>query len=139
MLQYFPGAMIARLGGLFGPGLKKNAVYDLMNDNGVETINPESTFQFYDMSHLWRDLLRMEERGLSLTNFVTEPVSMREVVDAAFPCKVVGAAPSPRATYDIRTRYAEAMGASGEYLASKKTVLASLAKFVADEAGSAGR
>jgi len=136
MQQSFDNPMIARLGGLFGPGLKKNAIYDLMHDTGVETINLESTFQFYDMSGLWRDLLRMEERRLSLGNFVTEPVSMREVVDAGFPGKTVGSAPSPRAMYDIRTLYAEEMGASGDYLTTKQTVLEALAKFVKAGAGS---
>jgi nucleoside-diphosphate-sugar epimerase len=128
--QLFPGAMICRIGGVFGPGLKKNLIYDLLHDNGVEKINLASSFQFYNVDHLWADLTSMEQRGLALVNFLTEPVTMREVVDRAFPGKPVGSEPAPVAAYDVHTRYAEQMGGTGRYLEAKDAVLLGLQRFV---------
>lgn len=136
MLAQFPEAMIPRLGGLFGPGLKKNLIFDLMHDNGLENINLDSAFQFYDMNHLWKDLLQMEAQRLKLVNLVTEPVVMREVVKRMFPDKQVGATPAPRAAYDIRTLHDKAMGGANGYLASKESVLDAMQEFVNTNSGS---
>ena len=61
----FP-TLIARLPALFGPGLKKNAVFDLLHDNQVEKIHPESTYQFYDVRWLWPDLEKARGAGIQL-------------------------------------------------------------------------
>jgi nucleoside-diphosphate-sugar epimerase len=138
MKRLFPGARIVRIGGVFGRGLKKNLIYDLLHDNGVEKINLGSSFQFYDVGGLWADLVRMEDNDLSLVNLLTEPVTMGEIVERVWPDKVVGTEPGPIARYDVRTKYAVEMGGAGGYLASKAQVLDGLAAFVAAEtAGSA--
>ncbi len=137
MKRMFPEARVVRIGGVFGRGLKKNLIYDLLHDNGVEKINLGSSFQFYDVGGLWADLVRMEEQGLSLVNLLTEPVTMGEIVERVWPGKVVGTEPGPLAAYDVRTKYAEEMGGAGGYLASKAEVLERLEKFVAAEVASA--
>lgn len=139
MTQMFPEAMICRIGGVFGLGLKKNLIYDLLHDNQVEKINLESSFQFYNIAHVWADLQRMERSGLRLVNFLTEPVTMREVVERAFPGKPVGTVPGPLAAYDVHTRYAAEMGGEGHYLESKEAVLRGLESFVRQETAGAGR
>jgi len=133
MSTLFPGAKICRIGGVFGPGLKKNLIYDLLHDNGVEKINLDSSFQFYNVEHLWADLTSMDQRGLKLVNFLTEPVTMREVVVCAFPDKSVGSEPAPVAAYDVHTRYASEMGGTGHYLESRGAVLRGLQQFVAQQ------
>jgi nucleoside-diphosphate-sugar epimerase len=139
MKKLYPGAMIVRVGGVFGPGLKKNMLYDLLHDKGLETINPESTFQFYNVGGIWADIERMEEQGLKLVNFVTEPIQMKSILDGLFPGKSVGSQPAPTAFYDIRTIHAEAMGGPEHYLATKEQVMEQLEAFVASEsAGAAG-
>ena len=49
--EYF-SAIIIRLPGLFGPGLKKNALYDLLHDHQVDAIDPRAVYQFYDVTRL---------------------------------------------------------------------------------------
>ena len=110
--------------------LRKNTIFDLLHDNCLESINPESSFQFYNVSHLWADLLRMEEHKLSLVNFVTEPIRMGEIVSIMFPGKLVGSALAPHAAYDIRTLHSEVMRGADGYLSNKATVLNELKQFV---------
>ncbi len=137
MKRLFPEARVVRIGGVFGRGLKKNLIYDLLHDNGVEKINLGSSFQFYDVGGLWKDLVRMEDNDLSLVNLLTEPVTMGEIVERVWPGKVVGTEPGPLAAYDVRTKYATEMGGAGGYLATKAEVLEGLEKFVAAEVAGA--
>lgn len=137
MSELFRQVMICRIGGVFGPGLKKNLIYDLLHDNGLEKINLDSSFQFYNVNHLWADLATMERHGLKLVNFLTEPVTMRDVVHRAFPGKPVGSEPAPVAAYDVHTRYAEQMGGTGRYLEAKDAVLRALQQFVEQQTAGA--
>lgn len=139
MKRLFSEAMICRIGGVFGPGLKKNLIYDLLHDNGIEKINLDSSFQFYNIAHVWADLLKMENNGLRLVNFLTEPVTMREVVERVFPDSVVGTDPGPLVVYDVHTRYAVEMGGAGSYLESKAAVLQGLESFVRQQTAEAAQ
>ncbi len=75
---------ILRLPGLFGPGLKKNVIYDFLHDNAVNRIPADGEFQFYPLMRLWADIDRARASGLQLVNFATEPVSVHEVAREAF-------------------------------------------------------
>lgn len=131
--EHFPNITIVRLPGLFGPGLKKNVVYDLLHDNCLEMINTKSTFQFYDLRCLADDIERAEKAGLDLVNLFTEPVSVSEILEKFFPQAAVGAKPSPEAHYDMFTRYANLRGLTGNYLYTHDEVMAQLADFIAQE------
>ena len=51
----FANAQVIRLPALFGPGLRKNFVHDLLHDEHFELTHRDSVFQFYDMRDFWRD------------------------------------------------------------------------------------
>ena len=51
-----PNHYILRLPALFGKGLKKNALYDLIFNNNVELISPDSEFQWYNITHIYEDI-----------------------------------------------------------------------------------
>ena len=121
---------IIRLPGLFGNGLKKNVIFDLLNDNLLESINPASCFQYYFLDHLFADITRCLDSGLPLVNFATEPVATSEILARFFPTKTVGFNPAPKAVYDFRTRYNSVIGGNGGYIYNRETVLNDLGKFI---------
>jgi nucleoside-diphosphate-sugar epimerase len=123
-------ALIVRLPALFGPGLKKNAIYDLLNNNQIEKIDGRAVFQFYNVRRLWRDIGIALDANLSLMHLVTEPVSMAEVARSAFGFEWVHHLSATPPSYDLRTRHAALYGGAGGYICGKDRVLAELADFV---------
>lgn len=134
--EHFPNVLVVRLPGLFGQGLKKNAIYDLMHGNDIHKIHADGVFQFYNLDHLWSDIGKAMAERLTLVNFATEPVSMREVAREAFAMDFDCQPGSPPARYNFRSRYAEILGGRGGYLYPREQVLSELREFVAREKSS---
>lgn len=126
-------SLSVRLPALFGPGLKKNAIYDLLHNNQIEKIDSRAVFQFYNLRRLWRDIRIAAGAGLSLIHLATEPVSMAEVARSAFGHDWDNHLPGTPPTYDFRTRHAALYGGTGGYIRGKKRVLAELASFVREQ------
>ena len=129
----FTDRLVARLPGLFGPGLKKNVVYDFLHDNEIEKIHQDGSFQFYDLRHLWSDLERARAASLDLVHLATEPVSVRDVAEVAFGFTFENDLPPPGPRYDFRTRHAAAWGKNGPYQYDRRSVLEDLRAFVSAE------
>jgi nucleoside-diphosphate-sugar epimerase len=125
--------LVVRLPALFGLGLKKNAVYDILHENEVGKIDSRGRFQFYDVRRLWADVEVARKAGLALVHFATEPASMAEVTRVAFGFVFNNELPGAPACYDFRSRHARLYGGAGGYLLAKGQVLAALADFVAAE------
>lgn len=122
--------IIVRLPGLFGPGLKKNIVYDLIHEHEVENICPASVFQFYPVVNLWDDLVLVEKHGLKLVNFATEPVSVERVALEVFDFNVGRLRSEQAASYDMRTKFANELGGRGDYMHDANTVLSFMKDYV---------
>lgn len=133
----FPGALVLRLPALFGLGLRKNVVFDLMHDNCLDAISPHSSFQWYDLARLWADVEAAQQAGLELANLAVEPVGTAEIIDRLFPGKRVGEKAGAPGSYDVRTAHAAAFGGEGGYVMGRDEVLDRLAAFVAAERGAA--
>lgn len=123
-----------RLPGLFGPGLKKNIIYDLIHGNATDAICPDSVYQFYDLTRLWADIETTRRGGLALVNFATEPVSVRDVARAGFGIDFENPKATKPARYDMRTRHAALFGGANGYLAGKTAVLSAIHAFVQSQA-----
>ncbi len=121
---------VIRLPGLFGNGLKKNVIFDLLHDNILETINPASRFQYYFLDRLWNDISRCLEARLPLVNYATEPVATATILERFFPGKIVGGNPAAPAAYDFRTRFNAELGGANGYLYDAKTVLGDIATYI---------
>ena len=124
---------IVRLPGLFGPGQKKNVIYDFLHDNNVDQINPKGVFQFYSLEHLAHDINIGRQNGLKLLNITSEPTSVAEVARICLDHELTNEINKPAARYDYRSRYAHLFGGHHGYLYNKEQVLSDLRKFVARE------
>jgi nucleoside-diphosphate-sugar epimerase len=131
-------AHIVRLPGLYGPGLKKNIIYDFLYDNDVRKIDSRGVFQFYELRRLWADIERIMANELPLVHLPPEPVSVADVARAAFDIEFTNeVAPTP-ARYDVHTKYADVFGGTGTYTQTRIDELAGIAAYVASERRSNG-
>ncbi|MCC6717878.1 MAG: hypothetical protein IT555_08340 [Acetobacteraceae bacterium] len=129
-----PAMLTVRLPGLFGPGLQKNILYDLLHDNQVDRIDPAARFQFYDLAGLWADIGRAQAAGLKLVHLVPAPVATSDIIARFFPAAQVAAPPaSGSPSYDFRTRHAAVFGGSDGYIQTADEVFRRLAAFIAAE------
>lgn len=127
----FPQHLVARLPALFGSGLKKNIIFDLLNGNQLHAINPATEFQWYPLPRLSADLARAHELQLEAVNLFTEPLPTQDILAALFPSTTTGRAAEPAPRYDLRTRYGPAFGGIPGYVMDRAAVLDALAAFVA--------
>ena len=128
--NHFDNCLIVRLPGLFGNGLKKNVVFDLMNDNCLELINKDSSFQYYYLKNLWSDIQVSLNEGIKLVNLFTEPIPTYEIINEFFPDKVVGMNAVQAGHYDLYTKYASIWNKEGQYTYSREEVLEQLSEFI---------
>lgn len=126
--KQFSNLHIVRLPALFGPGLKKNALYDFLCSNQVEKINLASHFQWYPLNRIWPDIQRVIDNRLPVVNFAVEPISMDIIQQRYFPdVLLAGTAALPEAHYDMQSVFAQQLGNLNQrYLMSKDEVLAEM-------------
>jgi len=130
----FP-TLVVRLPALFGRGLKKNALVDLLHGNQLERIDCRARFQFYDLERLADDVDTAAAAGLRLVHFATEPLAIGTIARAAFGIEFGNCLEGKPPAYDFRTRHAAAFGRDGPYLATAAEVLAGIGAFVDAERG----
>ena len=124
--ERFEQTLVVRLPGMFGPGLKKNLVFDLVNQPEARFAHQDSTFQFYDVRALWGHVLLAQDAGLRVVNLATEPVSAAQVARECFGVDY-RCDDRPQVAYDLRTAHApELAGREGPYLADADEVLAGI-------------
>lgn len=129
----FQNHLIVRLPGLFGHGLKKNFIFDLMHTEDSAWTDWRSTYQYYFLNHLWSDVLRAQGNHISLLHITSEPVSAAEVAERCFNIKFRRTLAKDPAHYDLRSKYAVLWGGKDGYLYSKDTVLGEIKQFAHGE------
>jgi nucleoside-diphosphate-sugar epimerase len=131
--EFFGSAHVVRLPALFGPGLKKNVIYDLLHDNCLDAIHPHGSFQYYDVRRLWRDLQTVTGNNLSVVNFATGPIETSEIVRRYFPAKQIVSEAATPPGYDMRTKYADHFNGGGGYIYRSEEVLADMGDWIQKE------
>lgn len=101
---HYTDLKIIRLPAVYGPHLKKNILYDMLNKNNVEKINLNSHFQWYDINDLSQDIERVSAKGEQIFNLFPEPIITRKIVSnfdesVGYEGAVDG--------YDYRTKHAK--------------------------------
>lgn len=129
----FQDCYIIRLPGLFGKGLKKNVIYDLLNHNCLDMINPESSFQYYDLSNIWSDIEKVTSSGAHLVNLFTEPVATQTIIDQFFSDEIFDKLSENAAAethYALKSKFDMLWGGSDGYIYDKEQVLSQMAIFI---------
>lgn len=123
--SHFANYLIVRLPGLVGPGLRKNVIFDFLNDNNLHAIDSRGFFQFYPMVNLWFDIEIALKANLKLVHLTAEPVSVADIAKLGFGKAFDNILANAVATYDMRTKHASLFGASSHYQYSvRETILA---------------
>jgi len=134
----FADALIVRLPGLVGPGLRKNAIFDLHHDNNVGAIDSRSRFQFYPMIQLWNDLSIAMEHGLRLLHLTAAPMTIAEIAKDAFEMDFENRLAGVPAEYDFKTRHAGIFGGVANYQYSRRESMMAIRAYRQSEARSTG-
>lgn len=127
--QHFSSHHIIRLPALYGSGLKKNFLYDLLNDHCLHWTHRESQFQYYNLALLWQDIEQAMAREISLINLTAAPLKAWELARELFGRQFENITRQPPQHYDVRSIYT-GLWRQGDYMYSRAQVLAGLARFI---------
>lgn len=132
--EHFEAYTIIRLPGLFGEGLRKNFLYDLLHTGESPWTHSDSIFQFYNMGNLWRDIQTAVAGNPGTINFATEPVRAADVAQRSFGINYTFETETPPARYDMRTIHANLFDATPPYIASADEIYTQIREFAMTEA-----
>jgi len=129
----FENHLVVRLPGLVGPGLRKNVIFDFLNENNLHMIDSRGVFQFYPMINLWYDLQIALESGLKLVHLTAEAISVAEVAREGFNLRFDQELDSLPAHYDLRSIHAELFGGRGAYQYSRRESIQAVRAYAQSE------
>lgn len=129
----FPNHLIVRLPGLVGPGLRKNVIFDFLNDNNLQAIDSRGVFQFYPMVNLWWDIQTARCAGLKLVHLAAEPISVANISEHGFGKPFSQPTANTPAVYDLRSRHAAVFGGAGNYQYSQRETIQAVRAYAQSE------
>lgn len=123
----YKNLLILRLPALFGKHIKKNILYDLLNNNDIEKINYNSSFQWYNLKNLTFDTERSLEScsQFQIINLFTEPIETKEILSLFGIDKSKVDISSKKIVYDYKTIYRD-LG----YINSASNILKEINSFI---------
>jgi len=131
--SHFPKHLIVRLPGLVGSGLRKNVIFDFLNDKNLHAIDSRGVFQFYPMVNLWHDIKISLNAGLKLVHLTAEPISVADVAQKGFGKSFDNTLTNTPATYDLRTCHAQVFGTLGDYQYGARETLQAIRAYAQSE------
>ena len=129
-MAQFDQCHILRLPAVFGPYLKKNVLFDLLNSNGLDSIQAQSEFQWYPISRLAHDIERTIDAGLPCVNLFTEPLQTQRIVSSFFPDIRIGARASGPVRYSATTRFGSIFGGDDRFIMTAGAVIESMKEWL---------
>ena len=117
---------IFRLPALFNKYIKKNILFDLINNNNVNDINRDSSFQWYNLDNIVDDINYYSNKypNETIFNLFTEPLESIEIINL-FPKLINKTSIKDRIVYNYTTKYN-----STGYIKTKEEVLEEIKKFI---------
>jgi len=101
---------VFRLPALFGVGIKKNVLFDLLNKNLLGNINSNSAYQWYPLRMLWTDISRSRDDFFSegqekIINIYPVPIETCDIINIFFPEYANSVKFGERISYNQSTKY----------------------------------
>jgi len=131
--SHFPNHLIVRLPGLVGPGLRKNVIFDFLNDNNLHAIDSRGVFQFYPMVNLWHDIQTALNADLKLVHLTAEPISVADVSMHGFGKPFEKTQANSPGSYDMRTLHANIFNTSGHYQYNRRETIQAVRAYAQSE------
>ena len=128
--QNFENYFIIRLPALFGKGLKKNVIYDLINNNQVGNIERNTKFQWYNLNWLKNDIDIAITNNIRICNLFTEPLETLEIIKL-FDYPLDTYKTQSTMTYNLKTKYSDTFNSNiSGYIRDKNTVLNGIQEYL---------
>ncbi|MCE9884673.1 NAD-dependent epimerase/dehydratase family protein [Obesumbacterium proteus] len=131
--KHFENFLIVRLPGLVGPRLRKNIIFDFLNENNLHCIDTRSVFQFYPMVNLWFDIQVALKSNLKIIHLTGAPLSVADVALHGFGIDFERQLEGSAARYDMQTQYASMFGGKGLYQYSIRETVQAIRAYAQSE------
>jgi len=98
--------VVLRLPALFGKHIKKNILFDLLNDNEIDKINYNSKYQWYNLDNLHADTdhcINLINNGKLIVNLFSEPVNTSDILTMFKVDKTQVTVNVPEVVYNYKT------------------------------------
>lgn len=128
--SHFKNFLIVRLPALFGNGLKKNFVFDLIHNHCLHLTHKDSRFQFYYLNNLWKDIQIALSNNLRLINIASEPISAEKIARECFNVEFKNITSEPPVWYDMKTNYSNLYGGGNGYIYNKEIIFQEMKEYV---------
>ena len=124
---------IIRLPALFGLALKKNVLFDLINQDRLDKINIESSYQFYNLDNLCHDIDKAINYNINILNIATEPIQIKEIIHSLFNYKIRNSKETVPRIENMLTKFGHYWDSQTNYLYSKEQLLKELKFFIINQ------
>lgn len=131
LADYFDDVTTIRLPGLYGQGLKKNIIFDYLNNKSLEAFNSNSRFQWFNLKNLSEIMTVIDNFSIKEINVCSEPISVRELLYSLGVDIENNDHSNAIVDYDITSIYAEKFS-NKKYLYTKLQALDSINTFCSD-------
>lgn len=126
----FENHLIVRLPAIFGYGLKKNFLFDLIHSNCLDWTDRDSEFQFYGLARLWADINVALFNSIEAINITSEPISAHEIALCCFNFDFNNKTTKPPAKYNVKSRYDYLFGGEKGYMYGKDVIIREICEFI---------
>jgi len=125
----YPNSLIVRLPALFGDGIKKNPIYDLLNKQHQYLPNFQSKFQYYYLGNIWKDITVGLNNDLKILNITSEPIVFCDILKL-FSKRVVRSSNNLVVEENMKSVHSQFWGKHGDYLYDSNEVIDELRGFI---------
>lgn len=131
VLAHFEQVTVVRLPGLFGNGLKKNIIFDIIAGKDISGFNPNSAFQWFHLDDVKKVIDYCKNNEITELNVTAEPVTVAELCNSVDVDLALLDENAPLVKYDICSKHASKYSGHSDYLYTKQESLEQIAQYIA--------